>query len=133
MSSMYLHQIDGLSVMCCRSCASRFRHPYKLRDLHVRAKLKETIPPMQTGNCLCNSIQCKTRHMMLIVESFLVTAQVQCTEHGLNSRKTRNLVYLIQCGKCGLQYMYVGETENPLHIRMNGHRSDINTQKTTNP
>ena len=22
MSSMYLHQIDGLSVVCCRSCAS---------------------------------------------------------------------------------------------------------------
>ena len=27
-----------------------------------------------------------------------------------------------------LQY-YVGETENPLHIRMNGHRSDIRTKK----
>ena len=39
--------------------------------------------------------------------------------------KTKNLVYLIQCSNCGLQY--VGETKNPLHIRMNGHRSDINT------
>ena len=45
--------------------------------------------------------------------------------------KTRNLVYLIQCRKCGLQY--VGETANPLHIRMNGYRSDIHTWKTDKP
>ena len=29
--------------------------------------------------------------------------------------------------RCGLHY--VGETENSLHIRMNGHRSDIRTKK----
>ncbi len=45
--------------------------------------------------------------------------------------KTKNLVYLIQCKICGLQY--VGEMENPLHIRMNGHRSDINTRKIEKP
>ena len=45
--------------------------------------------------------------------------------------KTRNLVYLISCKRCGLQY--VGETENALHIRMNGHRSDIRTKKTEKP
>ena len=28
---------------------------------------------------------------------------------------------------------YVGETENPLHIRMNGHRSDIRTKKVDKP
>ena len=28
---------------------------------------------------------------------------------------------------------YVGETENALHIRMNGHRSDIRTRKTEKP
>ena len=45
--------------------------------------------------------------------------------------QNRNLVYLIQCRKCGLQY--VGETANPLHIRMNDHRSDIHTQETDKP
>ena len=35
------------------------------------------------------------------------------------------------CKKCGLQY--VGETENTLHARMNGHRSDIRTRKTEKP
>ncbi len=28
---------------------------------------------------------------------------------------------------------YVGEMENPLHIRMNGHPSDIKTRKTEKP
>ena len=36
--------------------------------------------------------------------------------------KTSNIVYLIQCRKYKIQY--VGETENPLHLRMNGYGSD---------
>ena len=35
------------------------------------------------------------------------------------SWKIKNLVYLISCRKCSLQY--VRETENTLHVRMNGH------------
>ena len=45
--------------------------------------------------------------------------------------KTKNIVYLISCDKCNMQY--VGETENALHIRMNGHRSDITTKKLDKP
>ena len=36
--------------------------------------------------------------------------------------KTSNVVYLIECARCRKEY--VGETKNPLHLRMNGHRSD---------
>ena len=36
--------------------------------------------------------------------------------------KSANIVYLIECLKCKKQY--VGETENALHLRMNGRRSD---------
>ena len=36
--------------------------------------------------------------------------------------KTKNIVCLIECRKCKKQY--VSETENPLHVRINGHRSD---------
>ena len=38
--------------------------------------------------------------------------------------KTANLIYLITCDKCQIQY--VGLTETPLHKRMNSHRSKIN-------
>ena len=36
---------------------------------------------------------------------------------------TCKTIYLIECKCCHLQY--VGETKNPLHIRLNGHRKDI--------
>ena len=109
-----------------------FRRPHNFRDLLVRAKLKETNPPTQTGNHPCNSPRCKTCHMIRIEETF--KSHSTGTTHKTRSTftcKTRNLVYLIQRRKCGLQY--VGETANPLHIRMNGHRSDIHTQKTDKP
>ena len=32
------------------------------------------------------------------------------------------------CRRCGLQY--VGETSQPLHMRVNGHRYDITHQRT---
>lgn len=41
------------------------------------------------------------------------------------------MVYLISCCRCGVQY--VRETENALHIRMNGHRSDVTTTKLEKP
>ena len=47
-------------------------------------------------------------------ETFFSKVMVNC--------KSGDLVYLIECKRCKLQY--VGETENPLHKRMNGHRSE---------
>ena len=37
--------------------------------------------------------------------------------------KINNVVYPIQYSQCNKHH--VGETENPLHIRLNGHKSDI--------
>ena len=39
-----------------------------------------------------------------------------------------NIVYLITCRRCGQQY--VGETGQPLHCRINSHRSDIKQRRT---
>ena len=39
-----------------------------------------------------------------------------------------NIIYFIMCRKCGLQY--VGETCQPLHLRVNGHRYDITHRRT---
>jgi hypothetical protein len=44
--------------------------------------------------------------------------------------KTPNVVYLLDCQVCGLQY--VGESVQPFNKRMNGHRSDL-TKKTLLP
>ena len=43
------------------------------------------------------------------------------------SCKSSDVIYLITCRRCGLQY--VGETGRPLHMRVNGHRYDIVHQR----
>ena len=44
------------------------------------------------------------------------------------SCKSSNVIYLITCRRCGLQY--VGETGQALHMRVNGHRYDISHRRT---
>ena len=43
--------------------------------------------------------------------------------------KTKGVIYLIECSKCGIQY--VGMTKNALQKRFTSHRSDIKNKKKT--
>ena len=45
--------------------------------------------------------------------------------------KTKSVVYLIECSKCGIQY--VGRTKNALQKRFTSHRSDIKHNRTWKP
>ena len=45
--------------------------------------------------------------------------------------RTKNVVYLIECAKCLIQY--VREMENALRTRLTEHRSDINHQRLGRP
>ena len=47
-------------------------------------------------------------------EEFFIYCTVTC--------KTENIIYLLECGICGHQY--VGETKRQLRDRLNNHRSD---------
>jgi hypothetical protein len=44
--------------------------------------------------------------------------------------KSANVIYILECSVCGLQY--VGESKQPFHKLLNGHRSDL-TKKTFLP
>ena len=44
---------------------------------------------------------------------------------------TSNIIYLISCRICGIQY--IGETKNSLKKRFYGHRSTVKTQKLYTP
>ena len=124
-----LHASDRLRDAVPDPPMVAFRRPKNLRDLLVWAELKNSGPPStQTGNYQCKDKRCHAIHVKSSLKKHIHKqnkwSKAQCEQ-------TRNLVYLIQCKKCGLQY--IGETENPLHIRINGHRSDINTRKTEKP
>ena len=46
------------------------------------------------------------------------------------NRKSANIMYISDCSMCGLQY--VGESKQPFHKRLDGHRSDL-TKKSFLP
>ena len=108
-----------------------YRCPPNLRDLLVRAAFGQT-KETYMGNSHCQQPRCKAcAHMKMdttfcsttTCQNFWVKATVDCC--------SRNIVYLIKCKKCAVQY--VGETENALRVRLTGHRSNINHKRKDRP
>ena len=100
-----------------------YRHPPNLKYLFVRTRFG----PPHLSYHQCGQPRCKICCHMITTctdtfsskitgSTFKIKATIDC--------RTRNVVYVIECPKCRLQY--VGETESALHIWMNGHHSDIN-------
>ena len=109
-----------------------FRRPRNLKDLLVHARISTPSPSLPAGNSPCKGKNCKCCAEIVTCNKFSSTT----TSRTYNIRsemtcKSSNLVYLITCKRCNLQY--VGETKQPLHFRMNGHRSDIRTKKNDKP
>ena len=96
-----------------------FCRPKNLRDLLVRATLTSTShePP---GNFPCGASKCKTCQILRATDEFFshTTGQVFKLKFRA-SCKSSNVIYLITCRRCSLQY--VGETGQALHMRVNGH------------
>ena len=106
-----------------------YRRPVNLRDHIVRARLKnmdiaENVP----GFFKCGDKRCKTCIHTCNTTSIVSSA----TQRTYNIRqhitcKSNNVIYLITCKRCGVQY--VGKTDQKLHKRFNGTRSDIEKAK----
>ena len=105
-----------------------FRRPKNLKDLLVRASLK---PPSynKPGNRPCGAARCKTCPILLATDEFSSHVTGEKFKVKFNaSCKSSSVVYLITCRRCGQQY--VGETGQPLHCRINGHRYAIAHRRT---
>ena len=79
------------------------------------------------GKCL----PCRTRHNNRCYAQVQSTATFKSHQtqevfkilHNNNCRSS-NVIYLLHCRKCNIQY--VGKTENPFNIRLNNHRHGAN-------
>ena len=69
-------------------------------------------------------VTCSTFRSQITGRQYNIRSNISC--------KMKSLVYLISCKKCSLQNVRE-EMDNTLHVRMNGHRSDIRTRKTEKP
>ena len=110
-----------------------FRRPKNLGDILVRAKLPpgtvQTQPPTDILGChKCTRSKCKT--CLHIKPSLKVKSHTTGSSYNIKTDSecsTSNVVYVISCKRCGLQY--VGETKTKLSLRFANHVSSIKTKK----
>ena len=100
-----------------------FQQTKNLRNLLVHAALTLHTDGAPS-NFLCNTSRCKTCPILKTTNlSVSKTTGERFTIKIHTSCRTSTFMYLIECRRCGLQY--VGESGQPLHKRINGHRFDI--------
>ena len=108
-----------------------YRRPKNLKDLLVRAKVD--LPPKVNGSSkqsvkprckVCLSIQ-QTNTFVSSVTSrkYIIRQQIDCS--------TENVVYLLECKKCKIQY--VGENKNELRLRFNQLKYSIRSNAVEFP
>lgn len=108
-----------------------------LRKKLVHSKLnpelttQERHTPVNGAMCKrCVSIKCKACNYITSGKNFnSTTNKKQFSVIGNIDCKTSNIVYLVTCRKCNLQY--VGESGRPLADRINDHLSAIRNRKDT--
>ena len=105
-----------------------FRRSRKLRDLLVQAALT-SMPHELPGNYLCGTPTCKTCPILVTSDEFFSHTTGKFFKVKIRaSCESSNLIYLTTCRRYGQQY--VGETGQPFHLRVNGHRFDIVHRRT---
>ena len=76
-------------------------------------------------NCLCcKTIDTNNRFISFSTGGHFIFDFDECTKPF--TCKSKYVIYLITCIKCGFQY--VGQTTQELHCRLNGHRSAVNNK-----
>ena len=105
-----------------------FRRSSNLRDLLVTAKLSfnstNPHPQLPSGSFRCgkNCATCPYISHGLTNYTFFSTGQTHPIKSNLTC-ETKNLIYMIQCNRCNLQY--IGETKRRVKDRFNEHRVTI--------
>ena len=121
-----LHTSSRLKQAIPETPIVAYRRPKNLRDLLVSAQLKPTEFAPAHGSAACGGSRCLTcQHM----EPLFVVQQAILIKYA--PLLLVKLEMLSECKCCHLQY--VGETKNPLHIRLNGHRNDIKHHNIEKP
>ena len=85
---------------------------------------------MECLGCTSRCVTCQEH----ILESDSFKSHTTGAHHKIRGHitcTTSNIIYLISCRICGIQY--IGETKNSLKKRFYGHRSTVKTQKLDTP
>lgn len=116
-----LQQSERLSKIFPAPPRVVYRRPKNIKDYLVHSKTEKT----PKGGCQpCGKARCKVcKHMQTttVVEStnshfkYFIHAKLNCD--------SSNVVYLLECGVCGIQY--IGQTDTAFRKRFNNHRAHV--------
>jgi hypothetical protein len=110
-----------------------YRRPRNLRDHLVRAKLQDQKESVDATICQpCGDKRCFSCPMINHTATFKSSVTKRSFKLFCNTNcKSANAIYLIECEVCQIQY--VGETKNPVHKRINQHRTSTKDPSTSFP
>lgn len=100
-----------------------YRRPKNIKDYLVRSKTDKA--PV-TGCQPCGKARCKVcKHIQAtnFVES--THSNFKYSLHSNLNCDSSNVVYLLECGVCSIQY--IGQTDTAFRTRFNNHRSHVNS------
>ena len=103
-------------------------NPKSLQDYLVHAKLRplDQNPSGNRGTHKCTSNRCDVCNYLAVGDRF--SSHVTGTSYTVNYRldcNSRNVVYLISCKVCGLQYVGSTTTNLKFRLRFNNHKSRL--------
>ena len=108
-----------------------YHHPLNLRDLLTRVAHGQ-INKRYKANSRCNQPHGKTcAHIRTGTTIHSTTTDKRFRVKATTNCQTRNVVYMIECGKCSIQY--VGETENAFRVCLTRFQSDIRHKHMEKP
>ena len=120
-----LHSSDRCKEAVKEIPVMAFRRPKCLKDYLVHAKLKPKEDRERKGCHKCEDRRCRIckLHMETGTEfRSKTTGQSYSINYNLNCNSS-NVIYLLSCKKCGLQY--VGSTKTKFRLRFNNHKSRL--------
>ena len=80
----------------------------------------------------CQNKKCEMcRHHVIECTSFITSSGEEWTIREHITCKSRNVLYYLKCIGCNYSTTKVGKTKNQFNIRVNNHRSDCRSGKTT--
>jgi hypothetical protein len=126
-----LHNSDRMKKCVPSPPIIAYRRPKNISNYLVRANINHP-PPLPLGTFPCKRSRCKTCKAIDSSPIFSNTATNE--QHQVKFHATctsSDLIYLIHCDICNIQY--VGETEQLLSSRLNGHRFDISHKDPDKP
>lgn len=111
-----------------------FKRPANLKNILVKPKLPsdESIDRQNFKCEPCKKPRCKSCKILKSSNSFSsnvtkktypIVGRMSCHSH--------DVIYQLSCNFCSKDY--IGQTTNPLHVRMNKNRSDTNLKIKSNP